>query len=59
LKDTTTKNHKPLKHWLTLDFFERKMRLHTDRLYEECGEGRRFEDWLKAAMEVLATLNAG
>jgi hypothetical protein len=40
-----------------LDLIERKLRLHTDRLYEERGhaEGCELEDWLKAASEVLQT----
>jgi hypothetical protein len=40
-----------------LDLIERKIRFHTDRLYEERehAEGRELEDWLKAASEVLRT----
>jgi heme-degrading monooxygenase HmoA len=49
--------HHGLNHWLMLDLIERKIRLHTDRLYKERGhaEGRELEDWLKAASEVLRT----
>jgi hypothetical protein len=49
--------HHGLNHWLMLDLIERKIRLHTDRLYEERehAEGSELEDWLKAASEVLRT----
>ena len=49
--------HHGLNHWLMLDLIERKIRLHTQRLYEGRvhAEGRELEDWLKAASEVLRT----
>jgi len=57
VRDTSTAKHHGLNHWLMLDLIERKLRLHTDRLYEERGhaEGSELEDWLKAASEVLRT----
>jgi hypothetical protein len=57
VRDTNTAKHHGLNHWLMLDLIERKIQLHTDRLYEERGhaEGRELEDWLKAASEVLRT----
>ena len=60
MRDTSTTEHKGINHWLILDLIERKIRLHTQRIYEECGhiEGRELEDWLKAQSEALRTLNA-
>ena len=57
MRDTSATKQKELKHWLMLDLIGRKIRLHTRRLYEERGqaEGREFEDWLRAASEVLRT----
>lgn len=59
MKDTSKARHQGLKDWLMLDLIERKIRLYTQRLYEECGhaEGRELEDWLKAESEALRTLN--
>jgi hypothetical protein len=58
VRDTSTAKHHGLNHWLMLDLIERKIRLHTHRLYEERGhaEGRELEDWLKAESEVLRTI---
>jgi len=58
VKDTTTAKHHGLNHWLMLDLIERKIRLHTNRLYEERRhvEGRELEDWLKAESEVLRAI---
>ena len=54
MRDTGTK-HKGISHWLMLDLLGRKIRLRTERLCEERGpaESPTFEDWLKAATEVL------
>ena len=58
MRDTSTTKHKGINHWLMLDSIERKIRLRTERLYEERGpaEGRELQDWLKAQSEALATL---
>ena len=61
MRDTSTTKHKPLNHWLALDLFARKIQLRIERLYAERGhaEDPTFEDWLNAAKEALAALNAG
>jgi len=60
VRDMSTTKHKGINHWLILDLIERRIRLHMQRIYEECGhaEGRELADWLKAQSEVLRTLNA-
>jgi hypothetical protein len=59
VRDTSGTRHRGLKDWLMLDLIERTIALRTQRLYEERehAEGRKLEDWLKAASEVLLTLN--
>jgi len=59
VRNTSTTTHKLVDHWLMLDFIERRIRLHTQRLYDERGhaDGRELEDWLKATAKVLLTLN--
>jgi len=44
-----------------LALIERKIGLRTQRLYEERGhaKGRELEDWLKAQLAVIRTLNSG
>ena len=60
MRDTSTTKYKDVNHWLMLDLIERKVRLHMQRIYEECGhaEGREMEDWLKAQSEALRTFNS-
>ena len=58
MRDT---NKIKIQNWLMLDLLGRRIRLRTEQLREERGpaESRTFEDWLKAATEVLRTLNTG
>jgi hypothetical protein len=58
VRDTGTTKHAGLKDWLMLDLIERKIRLRTERVFEERGhaEDQTLEDWLKAASEVLRTI---
>ncbi len=61
MRDTRTAKHRRLNNWLMLDLLGRKIRLHMQRIFAECGdaEGRELEDWLKAQSDALRTLNAG
>lgn len=60
MRDPSSTKHKGINHWLMLDLLERKIQLRTERLLKERRNagGRELEDWLKATIEVLRTLNA-